>query len=66
MGLCDGVLCHVARVGDRLPWCRGCAGARLGGSRQEVAVCHDDYDAIELPPVLPQGWCSPTAPSGNW
>jgi hypothetical protein len=36
-----------------------------------VAVCHDDYDDYddydaELPPLLPQGRCSPTATSGSW
>jgi hypothetical protein len=32
-----------------------------------VVVCRDDYDYdydyAELPPKLPQGWCSPTADS---
>ena len=33
-----------------------------------MAICHDDDfdDAIEPPPALPQGWCSPTAASGTW
>jgi hypothetical protein len=41
----------VARAGPvieagvrRSRWCRRRAGATLEGSRQEVALCHDDYD----------------------
>src|SRR4051794_18410684 len=40
----------------RVTWCRRCAGGRLGSSRQEVALCHDDYgDNSALLQALPQG-----------
>jgi hypothetical protein len=36
------------------------------GSRQEVALCHDDYgNDTALPLVPPQRWCSPMAGGGS-
>jgi hypothetical protein len=36
-------------------------------SRQEVALCHDDYGYdTALLPVAVQGWCSRTAGSDGW